>query len=167
MEAHSSSPLKLVALDTNILFHLAEQYPPAHNLVLRLVRRGFTPIVTQTVVQELAYFVDFSGDAKRAKTAETALCTMRQWGIQPWILKPVGNGICEVIADVIAARKILPEHERNDAFIVIEAGFAGGCMLATWDRHLLDASNAALNEVLASFDLHPVQITDPKTILGH
>lgn len=41
---------KLAALDTNILFHLAEDYAPAHNLVRRLVKFGFTPIVTQTVV---------------------------------------------------------------------------------------------------------------------
>ena len=91
---------------------------------------------------------------------------MRQWGIQPVALKPVGNGICDVGANIIIdSRKLLPQDERNDAYILIEAGFFGVAMLITWDAHLLDASNAALNEVLVSLDLYPVQIVHPKVIL--
>lgn len=165
MGEHTASRPKLAALDTNILFHLAEDYAPAHNLVRRLVRQGFTPIVTQTVVQELGHFAADADSERKRKVAVLALTNMRSWGIQPTGLKPVGNGICEVAANIIAARGLLPEEERNDAYVIIESGFFGVTMLLTWDSHLLDADNSRLNEVLKSFDLHPVQIVHPSVIL--
>lgn len=158
---------KLVVLDTCVLFHLAEQHAPSHNLVLRLVRMGLTPIVGQTVIQELGYFAEQNADQRKKQLATTALTSMLQWGIQPMALKPVGNGICEIVSDVMFGRGLLPPDEKNDACIVIEAGFCGAAMLVTWDNHILGASNAAINEVLTSFDLHPIQIVAPKVILGY
>ena len=166
MAAPAASRPKLAVLDTNVLFHLAEQHAPAHNLVRRLLRSGITPIVTQTVVQELAFAEQKGGTLKKRTSAGTALKEMLQWGIQPVGLKPVGNGICAIAADVIASRGLLPERERNDAFILIEAAFCGASMLITWDDHLLSASQDGLSAVLVSFDLHPVQIVDPSTILA-
>jgi hypothetical protein len=167
MAGISGSRQKLAVLDTNILFHLAEQYAPAHNLVLRLVRSGMMPIVVPTVVQELANAVDEGDTAKKRAIAAEALSSMLQWGIQPTSLKPVGFGICDVAANVIANRHLLPEEERNDAYILIESAFWEASMLLTWDRHLLEASQEGLNDVLRSFDLSPVQILDPKAILGY
>jgi predicted nucleic acid-binding protein len=158
---------KLVALDTNVLYHLAEQYAPAHNLVRRLVRSGLTPVVTQTVVQELGHGAQFGPTAQKRQSATVALSTMLQWGVQPYTLRPVGNGICDVVADVIANRDLLPPEERNDAYVLIEAGFIAAAMLVTWDVHLLKANNEKLNGVLASFDLHPVQIVHPEVILRY
>lgn len=111
--------------------------------------------------------MDHGASAKKRKIAEIALVSLREWGVQPLVLKPVGNGICDVIVDVIAGRKLLPEDERHDAYILIEAGMANVSMLITWHQHLLAASNSALNEVLVSFDLHPVQVTAPKMVLGY
>lgn len=138
---------------------------PRITLVLRLVRKGFTPIVTQTVVQELGYTAQRGDTPRKRRSATTALMQMRQWGINPVALKPVGNGICDVIANVIASRGLLPAEERNDAFIFIECGFWQAALLITWDRHLLEVSNSALNEVLKSFDLAPVQVVSPNVIL--
>jgi len=67
----------------------------------------------------------------------------------------------------MASRGLLPEEEVNDAYILIESEFANAAMLVTWDNHLLKASNSALNEVLKSFDLAPVQIVHPSVILGN
>jgi len=146
---------------------LAEQHAPSHNLILRLVRMGFRPIVSQTVVQELAFMAQYDAKSDRRQTAVKALESMRGWGIEPFALKPVGNGISEVISDVIANRGILPAEERHDAFIAIEAGFCASALLVTYDPHLLNAPAGALNEVLTSFDLRPVQIVHPKVILGY
>lgn len=146
MAVTATSRPKLAALDSNVLFHLAENYAPAHNLVLRLVRLGFTPIVTQTVVQELGYAAQHGDTVRKKGLATTALMQMRQWGINPVALKPVGNGICDVVANVIASRGLLPEEERNDALILIECAFWQAALLITWDRHLLDASNSALTK---------------------
>jgi len=60
---------------------------------------------------------------------------------------------------------LLPEDERNDAYILIESAFFGVAMLLTWDKHLLEASNSELNEVLSSLDLFPVQILHSRVIL--
>jgi predicted nucleic acid-binding protein len=92
---------------------------------------------------------------------------MLTWGIQPISLKPVGNGICEIAANIIANRKLLPEEERNDAYILTEAAVCNAHMLLTYDGHLLKASNTDLNEVLTSLDLSAVQILPPKAILGY
>jgi rRNA-processing protein FCF1 len=167
MAEKAASQQKLAVLDTNVLFHLAEQYAPAHNLVLRLVRTGFIPVVTQTVVQELGDASLYGYPAKKRELATIALSSMRSWGIQPTGLTPVGNGICEIVAEVIANRGLLPPEERNDAFTLIEAAFFGASMLITWDGHLLSASQAGLSEVLTSFDLRPVQIVHPRVILGY
>ena len=157
---------KLVALDTNVLFHLAENYAPAHNLVLRLVRLGFAPIVTQTVIQELGVASSVGDTARKRASATLALSSMRSWGIQPGSLMPVGNGISGVAANIIIdSRELLPQGEYNDAYVFIESAFFGVAMLVTWDSHLLDASNAALNEVVTSLDLNPVQIVHPRVIL--
>ena len=168
MAAPPNTPFrrKLVAIDTCVLFHLAEQHAPSHNLVLRLVRMGMQPMVSQTVVQELGHLAEHHPNETKRRMAETALATMRSWGIEPVALKPVGNGISDVIADLIANRGLLPEEEKNDAYIVIEAGICGAAMLVTYDPHLLNAPQSALNEVLISFDLRPVQIVAPKVILG-
>lgn len=163
--AKASRP-KLAVLDTCVLFHLAEQHAPSHNLVLRLVRMGITPVVGQTVIQELGYMAEHEVNPAKRQVAITALTSMRSWGIQPIGLKPVGNGICEIVCDVIAGRGLLPPEERNDACLIIEAGFCGAAMLITWDGHILNASQAGLNEVLTSFDLHPIQIVHPRVILG-
>ena len=91
---------------------------------------------------------------------------MRSWGIQPGSLMPVGNGISGVAANIIIdSRELLPQGEYNDAYVFIESAFFGVAMLVTWDSHLLDASNAALNEVVTSLDLNPVQIVHPRVIL--
>jgi rRNA-processing protein FCF1 len=102
MAATTAFPPRLAVLDTNVLFHLAEQDAEAHNLVRRLVRFGFTPVVVQTVVQELGHAVDFGDTQQKRKSATIALTSMREWGIQPIGLRPVGNGICDVAANVIA-----------------------------------------------------------------
>jgi predicted nucleic acid-binding protein len=165
MAAPLTSRPKLAALDTNIPLDLAQDGAAAHNLVLRLIRLGFIPIVTQTVVQELGHLAMNGASPRTRDSAATALSSLRAWGIQPLTLKPVGNGICDVAADVIANRRLLPEEERNDAYVLVESGVCGAALLLTWDNHLLSASNEALNDVLKSFDLHPVQILHPKVIL--
>lgn len=165
MAATLAPRLKLAAVDTNIVLHLAEDHAPSHNLILRLVQSGFTPIVTQTVIQELGVAAQ-EGSARLQPIAVRALTSLREWGIQPAALKPVGNGICDIAANVIASRCLLPEEERNDAFILIESAFHGASMLVTWDGHLLGADNDRLNDVLRSFDLPPVQVVNPQTILA-
>jgi hypothetical protein len=92
---------------------------------------------------------------------------MRTWGIEPIALKPVGNGICEMVANVISSRNLLPDEEKNDACVLIEAAFCGALFLITWDGHLLDAPNDLLNSALGDFDLPRVQIAHPRVLLGY
>lgn len=167
MAAMAASQPRLVVLDTNLLLDMAEQHAASRNVALRLVRNGEIPIVVQTVVQELGYASQDTSKPRVQALAVIALTSMRLWGVQPVALKPVGNGICEVIADKIAYRRILPPEERNDAYIFIESAFCGAVRLLTWDSDLLDADNGALNSLLNEHDLPPVPIVSPERILGY
>jgi hypothetical protein len=99
-------------------------------------------------------------------SATKALQSMLEWGIQPTGIKPVGNGICDIIADAIAGRGLLPSDQRNDAYILVESGIIGAAKLISWDGHFLEADSNAVQQLLKDFHLHPVQITSPDLILG-
>lgn len=159
--------LKLAALDTNILIHLAEGYAPAHNLVLSLVRMGIRPIVTQTVVQELGYQVENGETEAKRKNAIIALTMMRSWGIQPAGVKPVGNGICEIVERRFTAERILPAGEVHDVYVIIEASFYAVLFLFTWDTDILEANQKEVNRLLTNYDLSPIKICHPSEVLGY
>jgi predicted nucleic acid-binding protein len=75
-------PKKLLALDTNILFDLAQGKDFSHTLREILQERGNALKVPPTVVQELTYFVEKGNSVEKA-IALTALTEMRGWGILP------------------------------------------------------------------------------------
>lgn len=159
--------LRLAALDTNVLIHLAEDYAPAHNLVLRLIRMGCRPIVTQTVTQELGYQSVYGSTPAKQANATRALQEMRRWGIQPAGIKPVGNGICEVVADRFVSERLLPKGEIHDIYVIIEASFYNVVYLFTWDSDILDADEKEVNRLLVNYDLNKVAIRHPRIILDH
>lgn len=159
--------LRLAALDTNILIHLAEGYAPAHNLVLRLIRMGIRPIVTQTVVQELGYqSVNGPTEGKRTN-ALMALTQMRGWGIQPAGVKPVGNGICEVVTERFLTERLLPQGEKHDIYVIVEASFYAVEFLFSWDSDILNANETEVNRLLVGYDLNAIRIRHPKVILEY
>ena len=164
-ETAAQPRLRLAALDTNIVIHLAEDYAPAHNLVLRLIRKGVRPIVTQTVTQELGFQSVNAPTEPKRQIALAALAKLRSWGIQPVGVKPVGNGVCEVVCERFIKEKILPEGEIHDIYVIIEASFYGVVYLFTWDTDILDSDNKEVNRLLVNYDLNPVAITHPRVIL--
>lgn len=158
--------LRLAAVDTNILIHLAEGYAPAHNLILRLVRMGIRPIVTQTVVQELGYQSARGPTSVKRDIATRALTEMRQWGIQPAGVTPLGNGICDIVAERFRVEKVLPDGEIHDLYVIIEASFYAAVYLVTWDGDILGADENEVNRLLLNYDLNKISIRHPSFFLG-
>jgi predicted nucleic acid-binding protein len=166
MAVLSQLPRALVVLDTNVLIHLAEEHAGAHNTVLRCVKFGWIPVITQTVILELGHTAQYSDKPKKRYAATIALSNLLAWGIQPTGLKPVGNGICGIVAEQIVQRRLLPPDEKHDAYVLIEAAFHSAKKLISWDRHFLDADQAALNKLLNDYDLPAVEICSPERILA-
>ena len=149
-------------LDTNVLIDLGECRPFAHTFRRGYVQRGFA--VPPTVIQELAS-IGLSNTHPASEFALEALSRMREWQIYPYDLKAVGHGITELDAQKLIDRRILPAEEFNDGLILIETALAGIPYLVTSDHHLLDIDRLKLGNALADFDLAPVQIVHPKSLL--
>ena len=92
---------------------------------------------------------------------------MREWGIQPAGIKPVGNGICEVVAERFVNEKLLPKGEIHDIYVIIEASFYNVVYLFTWDTDILGADEKEVNRLLVNYDLNKVAIRHPRTILDY
>jgi hypothetical protein len=156
------SPRKKYALDTNVLIDMAE----GKSFALQFLH-AYKPHVLKvppTVVQELSALAE-KGDSV-SKYAFSALSSMRSWGITPFDLIPCGHGITESQTRELIRRKLLPEEEFNDGYLLIETALALIPNLVTSDLHLLKINPQALNYALGDMDLPPVTIFHPKALLS-
>lgn len=75
----------------------------------------------------------------------------------------------EVIAGKVVPRFVetglLPEAERNDAFILAEAAVLECAPLVSQDSHLHGIDRVKLKRLLAEFDLAPPLIASPREIV--
>lgn len=126
---------------------------------------GIRPIVTQTVVQELGYQSARGPTPAKKDIATKALTEMRQWGIQPAGVTPLGNGICDIVAERFRVEKVLPDGETHDIYVIIEASFYAVVYLVTWDSDMLDADENEVNRLLLSYDLNRISIKHPRFFL--
>ena len=90
---------------------------------------------------------------------------MREWGIRPFDLVPVGHGITEQFTRRLTERGLLPEEEINDGQILAEVSLFGAPVLVTSDHHLLNLEEAALLTAFNDSDLFPVWPFHPKALL--
>jgi predicted nucleic acid-binding protein len=157
---------KELALDSNVLFDLADGREFAHALLEILREQGFKLVVPPTVVQEI---VLIAGDIREATNkrdlATKALENMLDWGIVPYDLRSVGHGITEQFAKCLIHKGLLPVEEFNDGQILAETALANVPGLVTSDKHLLEIDNQTLQELLKEKDLSPVYVCHPKNLL--
>ena len=128
-------PGKQLALDTNILFDLAEGLDAAHDFRETFQDAGYVLRVPPTVVQELSFEADGGDDAE---IAATALRSILAWKIAPYDLASVGHGLTDGFTKKLLQKGLLPEGEYNDGLILAETSLARIPILATSDKHLLD-----------------------------
>lgn len=153
-----------LALDSNILFDLANGRDFAHTFREVFQSRGYSLKVSPTVIQELSFqaFVKNNADSP---IALKALSEMRNWGIIPFDLAPTGHAITEHFSDVLIKKGFLPEGEKHDGFILAEASLAYIPVVATRDDHLLGIDITALRAQFENLDLFPVSPAHPATLL--
>lgn len=157
-------PAARIALDTNVLLDLAKGLPFAEDLRRSLLELGCELGFPPTVMQELAFLVTRQ-NVDVARYAVKALQSIRRWCISPWTLIPVGNAITEQFHHAIVKEGILPEQEKNDAFIIAETALAAVPFLVTSDQILCNVDGPRLCKTLSSSDLPMVTICHPKRIL--
>jgi len=167
MEVAVQTPkLTLLAADTNFLLDLERGFEPALECVALLNRKfpGHIVFVSPTVIDELAWGAE-NWQGEDQNLAHCALVNLKaKWGFQPVDLIPAGHGIVEITASVLSGSGILPEEERNDAFVFAEAALLNTQILISSDRHLLEIDQTKVAEILKNRHLSPVIIARPKSI---
>lgn len=160
----------LVAVDTNVLLNQALEDADVIGALAIIQKRleNVKLIVTPTVLHELAWAVDHSGDQEICGAALRALEHLQEWGYQPLNVIPVGHGIVDQISLKLRMAGILPDEEENDASTIAEAALIGCGILLTADSHLLDAQeNPNFRQTLKDCDVEgeALVIARPVTIV--
>ncbi len=159
-----AAPKKPLAVDSNLLFDLAEKKDFALTLVEVAKEKNYTLNLPPTVVQELT-FAAFHKSGDEQKLALVALQNLRGWGIIPFDLVAVGHGITEQFARRLHELRLLPEAELNDGLILAETGLAGIPLLVSSDKHLLDIESDELCRVCRERHIAEVRVIHPRKLL--
>ncbi len=158
----------LVAVDTNVLLHLAEGLDHVWDAVslIRTRLASVEIIIPPTTGQELAYIADRSFDQQLRVTAMTAFQKMVfEWRFHLMNFIPVGHGIVEQIAAKLCREKLIPNEEMNDALILAEAALLNCRILLTSDAHLRSIDHQQLTLLLQSSDVSVPLIATPREIV--
>ncbi len=113
----------LIAVDTNVLMRHADPHSDSALRAKEILKDKLPKLkfgVPPTVVQELAYLAE-CGTPEQQDLSGRGLDNMLAWGFEPFDLVAVGHGITETIVFKILAAELLPEEERNDAFVIAES----------------------------------------------
>jgi predicted nucleic acid-binding protein len=156
---------KPLALDTNILFDLAEELDSAHDFRETFQQAGYGLWIPPTVVQELAFESDAGDTLEDREIATKALQNISRWGIVPYDLVSVGHGLTDAFAERLLRKGLLPENEYHDGLILAETSLVRIPVLVTCDKHLLDIDDAILNVTFDECDLFHVRPCHPKLLL--
>jgi predicted nucleic acid-binding protein len=165
MEASPSRP-QLVAVDTNVLFNLADGVDDTVEAVGIIARRlsGARLILPPTVQNEIGHWA-VRGDEPRRTLARKAIALAVARGINPASLLAVGHGIAERVALRLRERCLLPETEIHDSLAIAEAALLGCSILLTGDGHLRGMDFQELTFELQRFDLAAPVIATPREIV--
>ena len=160
----ASAPKKRLALDTNVLFDLADGREIAHDFREVFQGNGYALVIAPTVVGELD-FLENHGDAKQRLFAARSLDSLSRWGVDPFAIDSVREAIAQRFAAQLIQRRLLPDGEINDGLILAESSLAGIPLLVTSDKHLLDIDETALRLAFNDADLLPVSPVHPRRLL--
>jgi len=101
---------KKLALDSNFLMDLAGERDFAHTFREVFQEKGYVLLVPPTAIQEITFATTRKSGEKQA-LAHRALLKMREWGLRPFDLIPVGHGITQQFTRRLRERGLLAEEE--------------------------------------------------------
>src|SRR5207302_5611549 len=125
------------------------------------------PLVTGTVMQELADTEREDSDPFVRQNAETALLNLATWGILDAALTPTDNGIAKIVAGKFIEKGVLPDEHENDGLVIAEAALHGCNMLVTYRDTLLDSPLEGIKFMLIESDVPPLFIVSPEHIIEY
>src|SRR5207253_2392171 len=136
----------LIAVDTNVLFDLADEVEDVADAVQLIRRRLHEPelLIPPTVREELAEEALHGEDFQKREMARRAFQLARTWKIQPVELLARQHDAAGAIGRRLRGLGLLPHEEVNDGLIIGEAALLGCSMLLTSDDHLRSMDFARL-----------------------
>ena len=126
-----------MALDTNVLFDLADGKDFACTVLEVLREEKATVKVSPTVIIEIAYEITHPASSQKARRAEQAFECLHTWSITPFSLAPIQHAIAMEFSNSLQHAGMLPHGEFHDGCILAEAALCPLEFLITSDRHLL------------------------------
>jgi predicted nucleic acid-binding protein len=158
------APKSLLALDTNILFALAEEENFAVELLELAAERNCSLALPPIAILELVQLAANSGPLRKAATL--ALTQMRsKWAIEPLTLSATEMAIAISFTGTLLSRNFLPTQERNDALLLAQVAVKSIPFLVTSDSHFLNISHEEMSTVFLDQHLSPVSIISPMAFL--
>jgi hypothetical protein len=156
------------AVDTNFLLGFASGDDDVIDAVETLKRRAPQLLIsaTPTPLAELRFFEKQSEDAALKSAATRALARFkRDWSFHAAVLPRAQQSRLENVADYIRSSGILPQAERHDSLILVEAALIDAKLLITDDSALRHIDYARLVFQLGEFGLHPPVLATPREIV--
>lgn len=158
---------RFAALDTSFLLALVVGDDNCLTVVDWLSRLNIYPLVTGTVLQELADIELNDSDPFIKGNAKEAQSCIPVWGFLSVPLQPAENGIVKVIASKLVESGVLPDEHEDDGLVVAEAAFQQCSILITYRETLLESEGEGLAFMLLENDVSDLFIVSPEHIVGH
>lgn len=155
-------PKPTLAVDSNVLFDLADGKRFAETAIEVLKEQGATILVTPTVLIELQYEIENPATAKKGKLAQRAKESLHTWEIERVQLEDVDLHIAMQFSKAIRNARLLPGEEINDGCILAETALGEAQYLLTSDTHLLGIDRDKLDALLREKDLPKVHPVSPR-----
>jgi hypothetical protein len=158
---------RFAALDTSFLLFLAAGDEDCQTVVDWLVSHGIYPLVTGTVLQELADIEQNDSDPFNCGNAREVETNLSAWGFLSIPLEPTDNGIAKIIASRIVEKGLLPDENEDDGLVIAEAAIQSCNLLITYRKVLLDAPFDQLRLLLIEMDVSPLVVIPPELIVTY
>lgn len=146
---------RFAALDTKFLLALAGGESDAEATIDYLAQKGFTPIATESVMEQLGELQE-NGDDQTKQLAGYAATWMITWGVITPSCPHAANGTAQINAARLIEQGLIDQATIIEAEILCEAACAGCEILITYSEALLDAPTTPLNLALVENDLNKV-----------
>jgi predicted nucleic acid-binding protein len=156
----------LLALDTNVLFDLADRKEFAEAVLEILQEQKATVKVSPTVLLELEYELEHPASPEKAKRAERAFRCFRTWDITPFTLAPVQHAIAKEFSKRLQGAQLLPDVEFHDGCILAEAALWPVEFLVTSDIHLLSIDREKLRAHFKAQELPVVDVVSARNLFA-